>query len=144
MNIKFVLNKILGAKLPATSNAGDAGYDISCLTAFTLAPNERKLVKTGVTLAYCPTNVYLRVAPRSKLAAKWGVDAKAGVIDSNYRGEIHVLLHNTSDQVRQFEKGEAIAQLIQESITHYPMCEVDETENSVRGTSGVTCEDMRL
>jgi dUTP pyrophosphatase len=99
------------AKLPARGTNRSAGADLACLEAFTLDPGERKLVSTGLAVEI-PPGWYGRVAPRSGLAARHGVDMLAGVIDSDYRLEVKVLMINLGDAPVIFDAGERIAQLI--------------------------------
>lgn len=141
--IKFKLDN--GAKLPTRGSALAAGLDIHTVEDFVINPSERLLIRTGVTLASCPTNMYLRIAPRSKLALKYGIDTLAGVVDCDYRGEIGVILINTSTSTPVFfHQGDAIAQLIPELVDN--LVEVQEaTEVSVtgRGEKGINCQDER-
>lgn len=140
--IKFKLSE--GAKLPKRSTPLAAGLDICTTETFYLLAGERKLVSTGVTLSSCPIGSYLRIAPRSKLANRFGIDVLAGVVDSDYRGEIKVILHNTGESPITLNSGDAIAQLIVESIT---LCEVQETDSvteTLRGKSGINDNDLRL
>ncbi|MFN7999605.1 MAG: dUTP diphosphatase [Acidobacteriota bacterium] len=99
------------AQLPTRGSAAAAGADLHCLAAFTLHPGERQAVATGLAVAI-PAGWYGRVAPRSGLAAKHGVDTLAGVIDSDYRGEVRVLLVNLGQEPVRFAAGDRIAQLI--------------------------------
>ncbi len=111
-----------------------AGADISTPADFFLEPHSRKLIKIGLKVAI-PKGYYGRIAPRSSLA-KDGIDVGAGVIDSDYRGEVRVLLINTtSDQVR-FNTGEHIAQLILEKITRGNIKFVEELDLTTRGEGG--------
>ena len=71
----------------------------------------RYLVSTGIAVAIDPDKVGL-IWPRSGLAAKWGIDTGAGVIDSDYRGEVKVLLFNHGDSLFQIKRGDRIAQLL--------------------------------
>lgn len=100
-----------------------------------LKPGERKLVKTGVHVVI-PDNYYGRIAPRSGLAYKHGIDVMAGVIDSDYRGEIGVILINHGDEPFIIKHGDRIAQMI---LTPYltldptPYEELPETERGAGG-----------
>jgi len=76
-----------------TKNDGDAGYDLYATEDYTLQPLERKLFKTGLAISI-PEGHYGRIAPRSSLAYKSGIDVLAGVIDSTYRNDIGVILIN--------------------------------------------------
>ena len=107
------------ARLPHRGSNLAAGADLCCVDAFTLEPGERKLVATGLA-AEIPPGFYGRVAPRSGLAVKHGIDVLAGVIDADYRGELKVPLINLGQQSIHFDAGERIAQLI---IEQAAMCE---------------------
>ena len=133
-----------GGVLPVKGSKYAAGYDIATNEDVELAIFERKLIKTGVYLTACPSDTYLRVAPRSKIAVKLSVDIGAGVVDSDYRGEIRVLLVNHGTEPVSFNKGDKIAQLIPERISEHLVVELDESEESERGESGVNDKEMRL
>ena len=93
------------------------------------------MVKTGIAIAI-PPGYYGRVAPRSGLAVKKGIDVLAGVIDSGYRGEVGVVLQNLSDEDFLFSEGERVAQLILEQCNTISWVDVDELEDSVRSDGG--------
>lgn len=133
MNIS--INLLERAKLPQRQHESDAGYDLSAYEDGTILARSSLLVRTGVSMAI-PMGFYGRVAPRSGLACKSGIDVGAGVIDSGYRGEIKVLLRNTSDLPFNFRAGERIAQLIIEkchSATFEVVENLDETERKSGG-----------
>lgn len=125
----------INAKIPTKAYPFDAGHDLYSCEATVIAPMERKVVKTGIQIAL-PTHLYGRIAPRSGLAVKSGLDVLAGVIDSSYRGEIGVVLINFSDQERYLDKGSKIAQLILESYHNAHWEEVSELPDSSRGDGG--------
>ena len=129
-------------KLPLRAHEGDAGYDLSCFEGFELKPLERKLVKTGIKLAI-PKNFYGRVAPRSGLAVKFGIDVMAGVVDSSYRGEIGVVLVNLTSEPVFFEKAEKIAQLIIESCQSVDWLKTDDLEATERNSDGYGSSDRK-
>ena len=79
---------------------------------------------------------YGRIAPRSGLAAKHMIDVGAGVIDSDYRGEVKVLLFNLGEKDFEVNKGDRVAQLIIEKYTITQMTEVKELDDTVRGAGG--------
>jgi dUTP pyrophosphatase len=140
--IKFKLDD--GANLPQRGSPKAAGLDIECNHTFIIEPKSRVLVSTGVSLADCPEDIYLRVAPRSKLANKFGIDVLAGVVDSDYRGEICVILYNTGVQAIKFMKGKRVAQLIPEAIV---LCEVQEAKavtKTLRAQAGIKDKELRL
>jgi len=82
-----------GARLPVRATKGSAGADLCCIEGFVLTPGQRFGVPTGLSVEI-PDGYYGRVAPRSGLAARHGIDVLAGVIDSDYRGELIILLVN--------------------------------------------------
>ena len=84
------------AKLPTRGSALAAGYDLYSAEKVVVPRGGRKVVQTGICLAI-PTGHYGRVAPRSGLASKHGIDTGAGVIDEDYRGLLGVLLFNFGD-----------------------------------------------
>lgn len=116
----------------------NAGYDLKSKDDYTVKSNQRLLVKTDLFIDM-PSNMYAQIAPRSGLALKNWVDVKGGVIDSGYRGEVGVILHNyhpTEDF--QIKKGDRIAQLLFLPILHPTLEKKDKTEHSksVRDTGG--------
>ena len=101
------------------SSNGSAGWDIYSNEIVTIPRGSRILVKTGITINELPNYLYLRVAPRSGLSCK-GIDIGAGVIDSDYRGEIKILIINNSCDDFDIDKKTRIAQLIPETISTLP------------------------
>jgi dUTP pyrophosphatase len=101
------------ARPPARSRSGDAGYDLSCVSAFSLAPGERAMVPTGVAVAIPPGLCGL-VLPRSGLAINHGISCvnAPGLVDPNYRGELRVILINHGTEVFAAAAGDRIAQLL--------------------------------
>jgi dUTP pyrophosphatase len=91
------------------------------------------VVPTGIVIENCPADVYLRIAPRSGLALKFGLMVLAGVVDSDYRGEISVILLNTGDVSFNANAGERIAQLIP---TRLAPVDISEPTHAPRGTRG--------
>lgn len=114
----------------------NAGLDLYSVEEETIQPLTRVKIDTGVQMAI-PQGYYGRVAPRSGLAVKHGIDVLAGVVDSSYRGSIQVILYNTDkDTPYTVKLGERIAQLI---ITPYAcpdVIQVDTLEETKRGDGG--------
>jgi dUTP pyrophosphatase len=142
--IEFRLGE--GAKLPSRGSEGAAGLDICATKDGSVQGYGRLLVPTGVFLNSLPPDTYLRIAPRSKLANKFGIDVLAGVVDSDYRGEIMVILQNTSMHWYNFSAGNAIAQLIVEKVQ--PCTVVDVTNEQAyapteRGDAGINSIEQR-
>lgn len=124
------------AVVPQRNNVEDAGVDLRSLDDVIIPPLGRVLVHTGLILEI-PKNYYGRVAPRSGLALKHGLDVLAGVIDSSYRGEICVVLHNTDAYESAILKaGDRIAQLIIERHYNFDFEEVDELSDTTRASKG--------
>lgn len=99
--------------LPKKATDGSAGYDLCASESFTIAPKERKLIPTGVKIGL-PCGYEAQIRPRSGLALKKGITVlnTPGTIDSDYRGEIFVILYNTSETEWSFDRGERIAQMV--------------------------------
>ena len=114
---------------------GNAGFDLYATEDGVIAPGEREAVPVGICTSFSP-QYYMRVAPRSGLAVKSGVDVLAGVIDSSYRGEWKVILHNTSNVHFHFDIGDRIAQAIPEKISTESFEFVDTLTETERGASG--------
>lgn len=123
------------AVLPTRGSSAAAGLDLYSIEAVSLRPNQRSLVRTGLAVEI-PEGCYGRLAPRSGLATKMGLDVLSGVIDADYRGEIQCLLYNTGDEVVELPAQTRICQLIIEKIiTPTPMF-VDDLSNTTRGSGG--------
>jgi dUTP pyrophosphatase len=146
MNIKKLSEK---AVIPTKGSSGAAGYDLYTTESYELKPGERKSFKTDVAIAI-PEGFYGRVAPRSGLAVKHGIDVLAGVIDSDYRGEILVALINLSDTpillpIIKDGKETAVAQIIFESCATVVngFSVVDDLTDTQRGTNGFGSSDNK-
>jgi len=123
------------AILPMQGSPLAAGADLSCIEAFTLEPGERKLAPTGLAVEI-PPGFYGRVAPRSGLAVKHGIDTLAGVIDADYRGELRVLLINLGSAIVSFAAGDRIAQLIIERAAACDYSWSDDLSDTERAAGG--------
>lgn len=123
------------AQLPQRGTALAAGADLYCLEAFTLEPGERKLVPTGLAVEI-PPGFYGRVAPRSGLAVKHGIDVLAGVIDADYRAEVKVPLINFGRNPVCINAGERIAQLIIEQAAMCDYVWAEDLSDTERGEGG--------
>jgi dUTP pyrophosphatase len=125
------------ARVPFRANPTDAGADLYSVEDCMIQPLERKVVATGIRIKI-PDGYYGRIAPRSGLAVKQGVDVLAGVVDSGYIGEIKVVLLNTDKSNTFFVKeGDKIAQLIIEDHFNFDFVEVvEDLEVTDRGDKG--------
>jgi dUTP pyrophosphatase len=123
------------ARLPTRGSLHSAGLDLYAVESLTIAAHARAGVRTGLAVAI-PQGFYGRVAPRSGLAIRHGLDVLAGVIDSDYRGEIICALINHGDDPLEIEAGARVAQLIIEAIiTPEPAWSEDLSETG-RGQGG--------
>jgi len=119
--------------LPSRGSANAAGFDLYSIEHYVVFPGQRVVVSTGIGLQKLPVGTYGRIAPRSGLAVKHGLDTLAGVVDPDYRGEIKVVLINTDMRVPFVIKpGYRIAQLILEK---YEVVDVVEVAEPVMDTS---------
>jgi dUTP pyrophosphatase len=126
------------ATLPSRGSADAAGFDLYSVDHYVVFPGQRVVVSTGIGLQKLPDGTYGRIAPRSGLAVKHGLDTLAGVVDPDYRGEIKVVLLNTDMRVPFVIKpGYRIAQLILEKYEVVDIVEVAETVvDTSRGDAG--------
>lgn len=116
---------------------GAAGMDLRSIEPVELEPMERKLVSTGIRIAI-PEGCEGQVRPRSGLAVKHGISMvnTPGTIDSDYRGEIKVLLINLGQNVVQLAAGERIAQLVICPVVRAEIAVVEELDDTQRGSGG--------
>lgn len=130
------------AKLPTRGSKYAAGLDLYSVEDTVIPAGERALVRTGLSVAI-PRGYYGRVAPRSGLATEHGVDVLAGVIDSDYRGEIICVLINHGREIVHLEVGRRVAQLVIESIIT-PQAEwADTLDKTDRGSGGFGSSDEK-
>ena len=124
------------AKLPYRGSEAAAGYDLHATSKHIIKPGERALVSTGLAVKF-PIGRYARIAPRSGLSVKNGIHVGAGVVDSDYRGEVKVLLYNL-DTRNEFEVdvGHRIAQMIIEHCDTPDIKDVSELDDTARGSGG--------
>ena len=125
----------INAKFPTRGSEDGAGYDLYSCEPAIIPPRTRKLVDTGISVAAPSTNLYARIAPRSGLSVQ-GLHIDAGVVDSDYRGPIKVLLIINSDTPFQIHTGDCMAQLILECIKNLECIPVKELPSTGRGSNG--------
>ena len=123
------------AVLPQRGSALAAGLDICSIEDLEIGPKQRVMAKTGFAVAI-PAGFYGRIAPRSGLAARKGLDVLSGVIDSDYRGEVVCLLYNTSDEIINLPAGSKICQMIIEQIITPDAAWAAELDETARGAGG--------
>lgn len=127
------------AKTPTYGSESAAGMDLYANLGFgeevTLYPGQRRLFPTGLSVAV-GDGYYMRIAPRSGLAHKNGIDVLAGVVDSDYRGEVGVILLNTGNAEVTIRHGDRIAQGIIEACYRVKIEEVSTLPDTERGEGG--------
>ena len=134
--MKLLIKKLSEhALIPTRASPGSVGYDLYSIEDMHILPYQRGIVCTGIA-ATIPMGVYGRIAPRSGLAIKHGVQTGAGVIDPDYTGELKVILFNHGSEKFEIKKGDRIAQLILEKCETPLIDEVEEIKDTQRGTRG--------
>jgi dUTP pyrophosphatase len=126
-----------GLPLPAYATPGAAGMDVVSAEALTLQPGSRKAVGTGFSIAI-PAGYEVQVRPRSGLALKNGVTClnTPGTIDSDYRGEVKIILANLSHEPFVIARGDRIAQLVPAAVQRARFVETETLDETGRGTGG--------
>ena len=126
-----------GLPLPAYATTGAAGMDVVAAEELTLAPGARHAVATGFAMAI-PEGYEVQVRPRSGLALKYGVTClnTPGTIDSDYRGEVKVILANLGDAPFAIQRGDRIAQLVPAPVQRAELALVDSLDETERGSGG--------
>ena len=127
----------LDLPLPAYATDGAAGMDVLAAEDVTLAPGARHAVATGLALAI-PAGFEIQVRPRSGLALKHGITVPntPGTIDSDYRGELKVILINHGAEPFNVRRGDRVAQLVLAPVTQASWLEVAELDETARGEGG--------
>ncbi len=126
-----------GLDLPVYATAGAAGMDVVSAEDVTIAPGMRHAVATGLAMAI-PEGYEIQVRPRSGLALKHGITVPntPGTIDSDYRGELKVILINHGGSDFAIRRGDRVAQLVLAPVTRVSWQEVETLDETARGTGG--------
>ena len=137
---KILIKKLHSdVNLPAYKTSGSSGMDLQAYISeeIILKPGERKLIPTGLSIAI-PENLEIQIRPRSGLAYKKGISVvnTPGTIDSDYRGEIKVLLINLGKEDFIIKKFERIAQMVVCPITKVVLSETNDLPDTIRGEGG--------
>ena len=144
MNIRYkVLTET--AKAPFRGSQYAAGYDLySDTDSVTIEPGESKPIGTGIVVEI-PGGYFGAIFARSGLACKKGLRPAncVGVIDEDYRGEIMVVMHNDSKEVKVIQRGERIAQLVILPYQTVEFCKADDLSDSTRGNGGFGSTGVR-
>ena len=126
-----------GLPLPVYATHGAAGMDVVAAEEMVLAPGDRHAVATGFSIAI-PEGYEVQVRPRSGLALKHGITClnAPGTIDSDYRGEVKVILANLGSEPFEIRRGERIAQLVPAPVLKAEFREVANLDETARGAGG--------
>lgn len=138
MSTLFIQRLSPHARIPSRATSNSVGYDLSACESLIIPSGKHMLVNTGITIGL-PKDCYGRVAPRSGLAVKHGIQVGAGVIDPDYTGEVKVVLFNLGEKDFEISIGDRIAQLILETCETPPVIEMDvawRKNGTERGSSG--------
>lgn len=138
--VPVLLKRLAGSEdlpLPAYATAGAAGMDVVSAEDVTIATGARHAVATGLSVAI-PAGYEIQVRPRSGLALKHGITVAnaPGTIDSDYRGEVKVILINHGEEPFAIRRGDRIAQLVLAPVTRATWLEVAELDETERGEGG--------
>lgn len=126
-----------GLPLPAYASDGAAGMDIVAAESLSLRSGARAAISTGFALAI-PAGWEVQVRPRSGLALNHGITClnTPGTIDSDYRGEVKIILANLSEQDFEVKRGKRIAQLVPAQVQRAQLVEVETLDETARGSGG--------
>jgi dUTP pyrophosphatase len=134
-----ILVKILKpeAQLPKKLDKGSSGFDLFSIEDKILFPGERSLFKLGIALEI-PEGFEAQIRSRSGLCLKHGILVlnSPGTIDSSYRGEIGIILYNTSQKKYQIQKGDRIAQMVFQKVPEVSLVQTEEIKSTERGANG--------
>ncbi len=138
--VKLLIKKLQkNIVLPEYKTIGSSGMDLMANVEQTikLLPSEKKIISTGIMVAI-PENYEIQIRPRSGLAAKRGISVlnTPGTIDSDYRGEIKVILINLGKEIFEINKNDRIAQMIVCPVIKVELEEVENLPKTVRGVGG--------
>lgn len=137
MNIKVItLNQL--AEIPIYQSSGAAGFDFHATNSVLIMPGETQLVETGLAFAI-PEGLELQVRPRSGISAKTGIRVanSPGTIDSDYRGEVKIILTNTGNLPYTVSVGDRVAQGVICPVYQAEFTIVDSLDSTDRGDNGI-------
>ena len=123
------------AKPPERASTNAAGLDLFSAKTILIPSRGRRMVPTDIAIQL-PKGTYGRIAPRSGMAVRHSIGVGGGVIDNDFTGNVTVILFNHGEQMFRVEKGDRIAQLILEKISHPIIIEVNSIQKTVRGANG--------
>lgn len=124
------------AKLPKKAHEDDACSDLYSVEDVSIAPGKTRMIKTGLKVASIPHGYRLSIFDRSGFRSKGIFGSSVGIVDENYRGELGVILYNSTENVLDIKIGDRIAQCALEKVEPVSYQFVDAVEESVRGENG--------
>ena len=138
--VKVLIKKLYdNIQIPSYKTIGSSGVDLraSIKEPLEVKPNESKLIATGLSIAF-PSDMEIQIRPRSGLAVKHNISVlnSPGTIDSDYRGEIKIILFNHGKKIFTVNNGDRIAQMILTPIIKIEFEEVDTLPETIRGSGG--------
>lgn len=143
--VKVKITKIQSsAKIPTYAHPSDAGADVYAVSDVYIGPNETKIVPTGIKVAI-PTGYEIQIRPRSGMSLKTPlrIANAPGTIDSDYRGEIGIIMTNIGDTTYEIKKDDKIAQMIISPVPMIDWVEVDELDKTERNEKGFGSSDTQ-
>ena len=141
--MKVRIQKVVpDVKTPSYANPGDAGFDLYAAEETIISPGQRMLVRSGIKMAV-PEGYVGLIWDKSGRAAKDGLKTMAGVLDSGYRGEILIVMHNLSDKEVKIEKNHKVAQMLIQPIHKAEFEEVESLDDTQRGEGGFGSSGLR-
>lgn len=125
------------ARLPKRADPGSSGFDLFSTDNALILPGEARMIGTGLAMEV-PIGHEVQIRPRSGLAAKNGITVlnTPGTVDASYRGEVKVILFNTSPRTFEVKIGDRIAQAVVAIVPEVTIVQVDELSSTTRGTGG--------
>ena len=122
------------ARVPTYANDSASGLDLYAMATVTLFPGETRLIKTGIAIEL-PPGYEAQVRPRSGMSSK-GIRASFGTIDADYRGDVGVVLVNTTSEDYAVSVGDRVAQLVVMPVPRVALVEVETLSETPRGSAG--------
>jgi dUTP pyrophosphatase len=122
------------ATIPFRATTYSAGYDLASTLDVAIEPNTTAVIPTGLTVSF-EKHLYGQILGRSSLAAM-GLFTMGGVVDADYKGEIHVILYNSSGTTCKLAKGQRIAQMV--LLAYYTDCDTEDVDTLRQGGFGST------
>lgn len=123
------------AVMPSYATDGSAGFDLSALEEVLIYAGQTLIVKTGLSFAI-PKGYEMQIRPRSGITVKTKLRVALGTIDSDYRGEVGIIVDNIGDDLKRIGKGERIAQAVISPINQATFEQVTELDDTERGSGG--------